>query len=354
MGKKFTAKQLMDKTMPFIWAKLILRLIAVGIIAGMFALVILAVLSERLGVGYVLFIAALIAAPAIYYFMVRFLGYAVRVGHVAVLTETIKTGVLPSNQVEYGKNKVVERIGTAATFFFINKVVDRAVQQLQATLQSITGLLGALPGGKTLVSFGKTVLKVALKYVDECCIAWIFYGPAEQSAWKGALDGVTIYAQNWKKILGSAVKTAAMVMVLTFVLGVLIALIFVLLIPSAASSLWSFYAFIVGIFIAFAFKQAVIDSWVMIKMLVTFLEVAPSTDLRVDLYGKLGAVSPAFRSMIERAQGEINGDPFAAPRAPLMPPLGGGRPTPSIIFCGQCGAKNSAGTKFCGECGQQV
>jgi len=343
--------------MPFVWAKLMLRLIAIGISIGIFALGIW-IATFNMAIGFVVMIISLLISSTVYFVIVRVVGYGVRVGHIAVLAETIKTGTLPDNQIAYGKNKVMERIGTAATFFVINKLVDKAVLQLQRTLQSASGLLGAIPGMAKLVAFAEVVLKVALKYVDECCIAWIFYGPPEQSAWKGALDGVTIYVQNWKKVLGGAVKTAILVILSTFVLGVVLAIIFAGLL-SFVGGLWSFLALLAGLLVALAIKQAFIDSWVMICMMVTFLEVAPTTEIRVDMYGKLCNLSPAFRDMTNKAKNEIQGDPFnaqqpvgvgsaAAPRAASP-----ARPSRNV-FCGQCGAQNPAGTRFCGECGQQV
>ena len=346
--KKFTPKELLSKTMPFIWAKLMLRLIAAGLFLGLFAFSLFA-FTRNPAVGFVLLIASFIVGAWGSFFLVRVVGYGVRVGHIAVLVETIKTGQLPANQVVYGKNKVVERIGTAATFFVINKLVDRAVLQLQMRLQSAAGFMGGVPGLGKLVKIANSVLKVALKYVDECCVAWIFYGPKEQSAWKGALDGVTLYAQNWKKVLGNAIKIALMVMLLTFGIGLIIALIFAALLGQIGG-LWSFFAFVFGLISALVIKQVFLDTWVMISMLVTFLEVAPNTQLKVDMYGKLSNISPAFRKMTENAQNEIAGDPFAAPAAPAHAGRSGG----STVFCGQCGAKNPAGTRFCGECGKNV
>jgi len=354
--KKFTAKELLSKTMPFVWAKLILRLIPIllliiGLVLGAW------LLSRDNVAGLVIIIISIAIYGTVHFVVTRMAGFAVRVGHIAVLTEAIKTGALPENQIAYGKQKVIERIGTAATFFIINKLVDRAVFQLQMALQSVANLLGAIPGMNAVVKFGQIVVKNALKYVDECCIAWIFYGPPTQSAWKGALDGVTIYAQNWKRILGSAVKTALIVMLLTAGIGVVIWLVFAAIF-SAASGWFTFVALVIGVTVAFAIKRAFIDSWVMISMLVTFLDVAPTTELRVDMYGKLSSMSPAFRDMTNRAKNEIGGDPFApAPVAASFapPPVAPVAPSaPATVFCGQCGARNAAGTRFCGECGQQV
>jgi len=355
--RRFTPRELLSRTMPFVWAKLFLRLLATGISVGIFALGIW--MSGRFpAAGLVLVIIALVSASAIYFILVRIVGFGVRVGHIAVLTETIKTGQLPANQIAYGKQRVVERIGTAATFFVINKLVDRAVQQLQRGLASAASMLGAIPGMAKLVAFANTVLKVALKYVDECCIAWIFYGPPSQSAWKGALDGVTIYAQNWKRVLGGAVKTALMVILLTFGLFVIIALIFSAIIGSAFDGgIWTLLALVIGFLVALAIKQAFIDSWVMIRMLVTFLEVAPTTELRVDIYNRLSNMSPAFRTMTTRAQAEIGNAPLGAAAPVSATASRPATPRPAAgaqVFCGQCGTRNPAGTAFCGECGQRV
>lgn len=345
--KKFTAKELLSKTMPFVWAKLMLRLITFAIFLGLFALGIFMIVRGSAGVGYILWIMSGLAGSLAYNFLVRVGGYAVRVGHVAVLTETIKTGQLPENQVVYGKNKVVERIGTAAAFFVINRLVDRAVLQLQRRLQSAASFLGAIPGAGALVKFANTVLKAALKYVDDCCVAWIFYNPAGQSAMKGALDGVTIYAQNWKKILGSAVKTAAIVTVMTyiggFIIGIVLAIIF-----GAIGGLWGVFGFIFGLAVSLIIKQAFIDSWIMIRTLLTYFEDAPTTQIRVDMYGTLSGMAPAFKDMLNRVKGEVPGDPFSAPAASAVGTAS------SNVFCGECGAKNPSGTRFCGECGQAV
>jgi len=351
--KKFTAKQLMNKTMPFVWAKLIIRAAEYGVFLALLALFIWGLTRDNpssvlIWGTFIVFIFGSVLTM----YITRIVAYGVRVGHIAVLTEIVKTGEVPANQVAYGKNKVMERIGAAATFFFINKLVDRSVQQLQNRLANAASFLGRMPGMNKLVGFAKMILKIALKYVDECCVAWIFYGPQEQSAMKGALDGVTLYAQNWKVVLGVAVKTAIKVMVLTFLLGVAITVLFVFILSNfGAGGFWVVYGIFAGFMIALAFKQAFIDSWVMTTMLVTFLNVAPTTELKIDMYGKLSLMSASFKKMVTNVQGEISGDPFApAPVAHARTASPGG----STVFCGECGARNPAGTRFCSECGKGV
>ena len=354
-AKSFTPKQLWSKTMPFVWAKLALRLVAILIGAIILAICIW-IFTANEAVGFFAIIFGLAASISIYGFVIRVFGYAIRVGHIAVLVETIKTGNLPDNQLVYGKTKVVEKFKTAAIFFVLDRLVDRAVQQLQGTLGSAASLLGALPGMGSVVKFAQKVLGIALKYVDECCIGWIFYNDDKnQSATKGAIDGIVIYFQNWKRILGDALKTAMLVVIFTFVLFLALLAIFALLLNALGSGgVWTFLAAFLGLMIALAVKRALIDSWVMIRMLSGYMAVAPSTEIKFDIYGKLSGLSPSFRKLCDQATGElINSDsntttPAAA--APDTTAASAAKP----VFCGECGAKNSPGTQFCGECGSKV
>ena len=376
--KKWTARELLVKTMPFIWAKLLLRLIVVGIVTVLVAIGIWMITRGNSPVGLFLIIAAIIAYPMICFVLNRGVGYFVRIGHIAVLTEMIKTGAAPADgMVAHSKNMVTNRIGTVATFFIIDKAVDGAVNQLMRHLERTGSLLSNIPGAKQLMVFVKAATKKALKYVDECCIAWIFYGPAEQSSFKGACDGIVIYFQNWKRILGGAVVTALIFLALQWGIGFII---FLMLAASLGNpgGLWFIFFVIILAFVALAVKQAYLDSWAMIKMVHTYMEVAPATEIRFDMYNQLSGLSSSFAGLFGRIpKDELSGVPAgggapvapgvsgmpaaqgiaAAPRTPGTPPAGPAARAPAAlgnIFCGECGAKNPAGTKFCGDCGKPV
>ena len=342
--KSYTANQLLNKTMPFVWAKLMLRLAAIAVGAVILGVCILiATMNEVVGIFAVLI--GLVVSISIYAFIVNVFGYAVKVGHVAVLAETIKTGSVPNNQVAYGTKKVKDKFATAGAFFAIDKLIGGAVKQLQGALGSAAGFLGSLPGMGGVVGFAQKFLDIALNYVDECCLAWIFYNDdSGESAVKGAIDGVVIYAQNWKKVLGNAVKITFIVFALTFGLGLFLVLVFTGLL-SVIGGLWGWLAFFLGLMITFAVKKAFIDSWVMIGMLNTYMQVAPTTEIKFDVYSKLSGLSPSFRKMFDKAKGEITPDRPAAASAAA--------PTQQT-FCGECGAKNTPGAQFCGECGTTI
>jgi len=362
--KVFTPRELLAKTMPFIWAKLMLRLIAVGIGVGIVALGVWIMSRGNVLPGFVVVIAGLIAYPAICFILNRGAGYFVRLGHIAVLVEMIKTGKAPADgMVEHSKKMVMSRLGAAAAFFFIDKAVDMALNQLMRLVSGAVNLLGSIPGAGFLKTFAKTATKKSLKYADECCIAWIFYGPPEQSAVKGAVDGIVIYFQNWKKILGSAVVTAIIFLVIQFIVGFVIGIGFVTAL-GGAGSVWQILVLIILALVALAIKQAYLDSWAMIKMLHSYMSVAPTTEIRFDLYTKLKGMSKSFAGLFKKIpQEELNNVPQGAPppmvnQQPQMmnqqqPQMMNQQPL-GDIFCGECGAKNAAGTKFCGDCGKPV
>jgi hypothetical protein len=347
---KFTPRQLWGKTMPFIWAKLLIRLAAIGVGAVILGLAMLLVkLNET--IGAVAMLVGLILSFAVYGFVVRVLGYALKVGHIAVLSETIKTGNLPANQISYGKEKVTSKFATSAVFFGIDALVEKSVKQLQRKLGGFTGLLSGLPGMKSVMKVAGAIMNTALNYVDECCIGWIFYNDEKgETPAKGALDGVVIYFQNWKKVLGGAVKTTLIAMVLTFGIFVVLLFLFTGILSLLGSGLVGWLVFFLGFMISLAIKNAFLDSWVMVSMFHTYLEAAPSTEIRFDLYGRLSGMSPAFKKLMNQADVKEGGNFQPAPPSAIATAAGASRP----VFCGECGAKNEAGTKFCGECGNPV
>ncbi|MCL2857376.1 MAG: zinc ribbon domain-containing protein [Oscillospiraceae bacterium] len=348
-------------TMPFVVAKLTIRLI--GILVGVVIMAIaLFIFNRSPAVGFFAIIFGFSAAIGAYGFIVRVFGFAARVGHVAVLTETIKTGQLPQNQITYGKNIVVSKFATAGAFFVLNALIDRAVKQLQGTLGSAMSALGGLGMGG-VVKFAQKFVGMALKFVDECIIGWIFYNDdKQQSTTKGAVDGIVIYFQNWKAILGGALKTTALSTLFIIVFGLVLFGLFSWIL-SFVDGFWGALAFFLGIMLAITVKRALLDSWTMISMLNAYMQVAPTTQIQFDVYGKLAALSPSFRKMRDQASAEIPQGPpagaqgfrqtgagtqgFGAQQRPAAAPSG-------PVFCGECGAKNAPGTQFCGECGKKV
>ena len=322
----YKPRQLLAKTMFFVWAKLLVRLIALVV-----SIVALFIWFQVASVGIVSILIIIAIMIVIHFVIVRLIGYSYRVGHIAVITETMRTGKVPIRQFSFGMREVRGRIGTVFAFFFINKLIDRAVKQLANKIRELTS--GLSPSLGALVRFGKGIIKLALKYVDECCIAWIFWNGREQSSWKSAIDGVMIYAQNLHRVLLNAFKTGLLVIILSIVLyAAIILMVWGILLLSGivsggiissiigffsdivtairerqmAAFPWTQFWWIIGLFagfqIAVAIKQAFIDSWMMVRTLVMFFNFAPTTQITFDTHEKLCEASPAFRQLSDKAR----------------------------------------------------
>lgn len=295
------AKDVYFKTMIFVWLKLAL--------GGALLLASLILLAICLGLGSlgggngmaIAFIIWLLLVCALYGAVNRYVGYMLKAGHVAMVTTAVTTGALPENQIQSAFGMIKERFVAANAYFVIDRLISGAVSQLQKGLQKIDDVLGKIPGVSLIVSFAQMFVQIALGYVDECCLGYTFLHK-EQSAFKSAADGVVIYFQNWKRLLKDAALMTVIVMGLSLLAWLLPFLLFTAIF--AAFGIHWVFALIIGIIISMVIKNAFIDSWMMVKMMVSYMEVAPSTEITFDLYGKLSKLSSSFKKLFEKGQQE--------------------------------------------------
>ena len=322
----------------------------------------IAVLFDSGGVGAIMFIIWLSLIGIVNFFLNHYIGYLVKAGHVAVITIAFQTGQVPANPFETGKTMVKERFGTSNVYFALDKLVAGSVKQLQRTLGRITdGLLGALPGADGVKSLMNMFLDISLGYVDECCLGYTFAHP-EQNAYKSAADGVVIYFKNWKTLLKDAAKTTGVV-ILSFVAVTLVA--FVLFGGQFRLFGWSgFMAFIISLLFAYTVKYAFIDSWILVKMMSSYMQVAPTTQITFDLYDKLCNLSKKFKELFNKGTsepqpayaGQASGygeeqSPAEIPQA-VAPSYDPPAPVSAAPrFCPSCGKALEPEKVFCGNCG---
>ncbi len=360
-----TAKDIFMKTLPFCWAKLGLGLLNILICVVLFAVLMgISLLFASESVMGIMFFVWLGLAGAVNFAINHYWGYLVKAGHVAVIAQTFRDGRVPSNCVSVGKKMVLDRFGTANAYFAIDKLVSGAVKQLQRTLGRLTNtLFGALPGADTVKSATNFFLDISLGYVDECCLSYTFY-KSEQNAYKSACDGVVIYAQNWKHLLKNAAMTA-----LTVVISLLVVTLVAFIIFGGIFRLlgWSgFVAFVLALMLAWTVKYAFIDSWMMVKMMHGYMQVAPSTTITFDLYNQLSGWSNSFRQLFKESQ--ISSRSYTSVKTPVEAPAMNtvGRPTAEAAadaslteggktcFCPECGTPIQTGKPFCGNCGTKI
>ncbi len=370
------------KTLPFSLAKLLL-----GTVTILLSCILLAIL---LGIGSLfdgggLFICILIwcgAVGVIRFAIMHYFGYLVKAGHIAVMAEAFTTGKVPDGQVKYGMGKVKERFLGANVYFAVDKLVTGAVKQIQRGIDKLGQKLDFIPGMEQVAKLINFFVELSLGYIDECCLGYTFY-KKDQGAFKSACDGVVIYTKNIKKLLGNAAKTMLKVVLLVIV-TVLVVFIPIGLLFKALD--WSaLIAFLLACFITWVLKFAFLDSYILCQIMAGYMEVAPTTQINFDLYGKLCGISGKFKELFNKGKAEeqqlqsqanmqanMSGetgesDPFAAqesyaeeqaPAAEEQPqeaaPPAQQEAAPKPAFCGQCGAKITAGTAFCGNCGAKL
>jgi len=376
-----SANEIFRKTMPFVWAKLLLGVITVVVSAIILAILFgIAWIFKSEGVYFVMFLIWLGLTGIIRFIINHYIGYLVKAGHIAVITEAVTTGSVPENQVAYGKQAVKERFVTSNIYFVLDKLVAGAVKQVQSVVGKVTNTMSSLsiPGMKSVSSLAKFYVSISLGYIDECCLGFTFY-KKKQSAFKSAADGVVIFSQNIKTLLSGAAKTMLIIVLglvgMTLVLFLLFGMLFRLL------SWPGWIGFIIAVFIAAIVKYAFMDSIILIRTMVTYMGVAPATELKFDLYEKLCKVSSKFRELFNKGQEEEGKPQIAAPAAASITAssapagslaslitqgtkklsasmeTGSASQTESggdTVFCSECGKKNDRSSKFCSSCGEPL
>ena len=345
------ASEVFSKTMPFMWAKLLLGLATVAVAAVLFGILMgLAWLFNSESVTGIMLIIWVSAIGVVRFLLMQYMGYMVKAGHVAVIAEAVTSGYIPNDQVNYGKQRVLERFPTANVYFALDKLVSAAVRAIQKQVGKLGNALNFIPGMGTITSLAQFFIDLSLGYVDECCLGYTFY-QRDQDAFKSAADGVMIYVVNWKAMLGNAAKT--MVFVILALLAMTVALFIVIGIPFRMFGWSGLVAFVLSLLIAAAIKSAFIDSYILINMMCVYLEAAPTTVIPYDLYGQLCGMSSQFKELWTKGQQNPApayvaagaGGAYTATQTPTVP---GGS---STVFCSKCGAQNTRGVKFCGTCG---
>lgn len=351
------ASKIYFSTMKFNWLKLGLGLATVLISAVLLAIcMLLGMLFGEAGLA-IMFVLWLSATGVINFLINQYFGYMVKAGHIAIITTAVTTGQIPEDQINAAKEMVTERFAASNVYFAIDKLISGAVKQIQRVWGSIGAKLDFIPGMNVIMKAGQLFIGISLGYVDECCLGYTFYNK-EQGAFKSAADGVVIYAQNWKKLLKAAAFTT--LVVIGSVIGVTV-VIFLMFGGLFTLLKWPrIIAFFPALFVALAVKSAFIDSWILVKMMCSYMEAAPGTVITFDLYQKLCNISAKFKELFtkgEQEQGtsqqgyETSG---AAATVTSIPVTQAVERTGKSLFCGQCGTENEQEARFCAGCGTRL
>lgn len=312
---------LVRKTLPFIIARIM--------IYGLFALIALVFMAIMVGIGFLLiklfgessiaFIFVMIGAFGAIYgglkFVERYVLYMVKVGHVSVIVELMRTGKIPEGKgmVAYGKQQVKENFGTSNVAFVLDSLVHGAVRQIQRWILRIGNFFSFIPGSQYVIQIINAIMSVSLNYIDEAIMSYVFLRKStkqDETVWKSACDGVVLYAQSWKGVLKAAAGSVVFIYLFNFILFLIFVFPLMLvskLISSGTPGLGTFLGFL-AIICAYVFttvlKRALIDPIVTIVMIRSYQKSIQGLEPAMDMEQKLLGISPRFRKLFDKAQEE--------------------------------------------------
>ncbi len=248
-------------------------------------------------------------------FIERYVLYMVKMGHIAVIVELLRTGEIPQGKgmIAYGKDTVKENFGASNVAFVVDKMVYAAVRQIQRWIMRVGNFFSFIPGSKNIISIINAIMSVSLNYIDEAIMSYVFLQKSKQkdeTVWKSASDGVVLYAQSWKGVLKTATGSVVFIYLFNIIIFVafLVPFLFVSkLISSGNEGLGFFIGFIAlmgaGV-VTTMLKRGLIDPIVMIAMIRTYQVGIKDQEPKIDLQQKLLGVSSRFKALFNKSKEE--------------------------------------------------
>lgn len=288
-------------TMPFIIVKGIVQLIVtlVMIVMAIIGIVIITKTGES-GVIVVLILGA--AFFGIIKFAKRYVLYMIKVAYIAALTSYIKTGESPKAQgysgvLAYATNLVKDNFGTANVGFVADALISGAVHQICKFLFRIGDFLSFIPGLKNVINVLTYIISVALNFIDEAILSYIFFHQEEKNSWKKACDAIVYYGQSWKGMFKGAAKVAFSIWgarIVSFFIFMLIGNSFA---PTAA-------AVIISFILVYALEAIFVEPYMVVIMTKQYYASIENQPLKSDLYAKFTKCSRKFKKLMEKSENE--------------------------------------------------
>jgi hypothetical protein len=263
----------------------------------------------------------LVAIPISYFVIWHFIGFKVKAAHIATVTDMVTDPNYPAEQTKkemkaHGKARVKERgMVNTLIFFALYKLINRAVKQLTKKTMNFANKLGARhPKQKglidTLAMIINLFLSIILGTVAACVLGHVFY-KKERGIFMGALIGVGVWFKNFgtmmKSGIGTTVKVILLLVLIVVVCAVTGAVIDLAITQDATDGL--IYGIVAGIALCFVIKPAFIDSYIMVRMLASYMVLVPQTEVDQAAITDMCGKSPAFKILNDRANTEVQPAP---------------------------------------------
>lgn len=306
-----TAFSLFFKTFPYALIRFII-LIAVTFITIVWGIITFggaAWISDRVhGIfGLVWFAGGSGIFGMLWHALVRYFLYAVKCGHIAVLTELITRGEISNgneDMLSYGKRIVIEKFAQVNALFAVDALVDGVIATFNNTLDWIGSLL-PIPALESLMNLVKGILRQTTTYIDETIFSYSL-ARGETNPWLGAQEGLIYYCQNVKDIL----KTALYVVILDVVFS---AMLWVAFLAPALFVVWITSSKIVGgaaliasVMCAANARSAFLEPLFLIMVMIRFHTAVENQPISIEIGDELGRISTGFNEIRDHASAWIS------------------------------------------------
>lgn len=280
------ALQIFLETFPFVLARLAVYGLALVATAAWFYLIFLLFTAwPFLGPSWLAWVAGGILYSKLAKIVHPYLLYLLKAAHVGAITRLVVHGELPPGQtlVDYGFHVVKTYFWRISLLFAVDRLVNLILKAFHKSIARLFPFVGGKEGG-----FLKTFLDYSVGYVDEAIFSYSLARP-EQNPWTSAREGLVLYAQNWKTILGSGLLLAAGSYAVVLVVAAPAALLlWPIKLPFA--HLWWGIALGVG----FLVKFALVDPFALTAIIVNFHQAVAGQRVDPAWEQKLETVSEKF------------------------------------------------------------
>ncbi|MCP5037224.1 MAG: hypothetical protein GY945_06445 [Rhodobacteraceae bacterium] len=241
------------------------------------------------------------STAAVLYFLREYILYMVKAGHVAVMVELLDGRELPAGrgQIAYAQDIVKQRFGQSNVLFGIDQLLKGVIRATTRLVEGLASIL-PIPGLDGLMKLVRAFLRVAVGLIDEVILAYSMRIRAE-NPWEASRDGLVLYGQNAKAMLGNAAWIALVTYGLAFVVFLIMlapAGLVVYLIPGG----WSAGVFVFAILFAWAVKAALIEPFAVACLLQAYFAVTEGQEPNPEWTAKLDGVSAKFGKLTEKAR----------------------------------------------------
>ena len=257
----------------------------------------------------------LVAMLGVAGFVGDYIFYRLRAGHIALITEIIAEGQLPTgiSQMKWARGRVLHYFGSVSPLPQVLWLVRAIVRAANRTLFDSAAAL-PVPGIECGTKFSQHLVDFSQGYVEEALIAYVFKSK-EDNLFAAAQAGLVAYCQSWKTVLGNAVMLTlwSYCFVLLATVLFLIPLGIVAWILPAEWTIFKFTLFATGVFLGFAAKWSLYDPVASASTILAFLEESDLTTPEPEWEPKLESACEAFGELKRKAEDQAAGSKTKKP-----------------------------------------